>query len=243
MRILAADTTTSILAIAVCEWGAPLAFREAAGIAAEVVVECGRAHSERLLEATDWVLRQAGCGLDDMDALAISVGPGSFTGVRIGVAAFKGLAFGGGPSGKNLPLVPVPTLDAMTRVGVFSDGVVCPMLDARMHEVYGAVYRFREGGRERIAPDRVCPVERMIEAIEEPALFLGDGADLYRDRILAARPDARFAPPHCSVPRAAAVAAEAVYLLDAEVCTDPALVVPVYLRKSQPEQKREVKGS
>ena len=224
MKILAADTTTSINTVAVCEDGR---------ILAETVVECGRAHSERLLTTVDWVLNEARLRLGDVDALAVSIGPGSFTGVRVGVATWKGLAFG-----RKLPLVPVPTLDAMSRLGVFRDALVCPMLDARMHEVFGAVYQFAAGVRRKLTGDRVSPVEALLDDLGTDAIFLGNGASLYRERILARLPAAVFAPGMCSVPRASAVAAEALDLIAQGVCTDAALVAPVYLRLSQAEINR-----
>jgi tRNA threonylcarbamoyladenosine biosynthesis protein TsaB len=225
MKILAADTSTSINTVAVCDDH---------GLLAETIVECGRGHSERLLTTVDWVLTEAGTPLNDIDALAISIGPGSFTGVRVGVAAWKGLAFARG-----LPLVGVPTLDAMTRLAPAWDGLVCPLLDARMREVFGAVYRFRGGVRQKLTDDLVCPVETILDLVKEGAAwFLGNGARLYRDRILARAPGAIFAPGLASVPRASAVAAEGLALMAGGVCTDAARVTPVYLRKSQAEENR-----
>ena len=224
MKILAADTSTAINTVAVCEDDR---------ILAETVVACARAHAERLLPTVDWVLDEAGLTLDDLDALAIAIGPGSFTGLRIGAATWKGLAFA-----KELPLVAVPTLDAMTRLGVFRDAVVCPLLDAKMKEVYGAVYRFDQGRREKLTADRVCPVEDILEGLEGEVMVLGDGAAVYEDRIRAVLPDASFVAPGCSVPRASAVAAEAMALIEQGINSDAALVSPVYLRKSQAEELR-----
>lgn len=225
MIILAADTGTSINTVAVCDGERLLA---------ETIVETGRSHSEKLLLTVDWVLREAGLTLDKVEILAIGIGPGSFTGLRVGAATWKGLAFA-----RNLPLVAVPSLDAMARLAPFHNEVVCPLLDARMREVFGAVYRFQDGRRRKLVADSVCCVNAILEQIPEPdAIFLGNGATLYRGRILEMIPGARFAPAACSVPRASAVAAEAVALLDMGISTDAAAVSPVYLRKSQPEEKK-----
>jgi tRNA threonylcarbamoyladenosine biosynthesis protein TsaB len=234
MKILAADTSTSINTVALCD---------DERIVAETIVDCGRLHSERLLATVDWVLAEAGIGIDQVDALAISIGPGSFTGVRVGVATWKGLALG-----KNLPLVPVPTLDAMTRLGAFSNGLVCPLLDARMKEVFGAVYRFASATRTKLSEDLVCPIDALLDRLlpsdgnggdgTAPAIFLGDGATLYRESILSRFPNAVFVSGVCGVPRASAVAAEACTRIAQGVCADPALVTPVYLRESQAEQNR-----
>jgi len=229
--ILAGDTTTTVNTVALCAEDA---------ILAETVVDCNRLHSERLIATVDWVLKEAGKGLGDVTALAMSTGPGSFTGLRIGAATWKGFALTHG-----LPLVAVPTLDAMTRLGVYHRGCVCPMLDARMKEVFGAWYRFEDGTRTKLTEDRVCAVEALLDecpvGATEPCFLLGDGTVVYRERIEARAPKAVFAPPLCNVPRASAVAAEAFALLAQDAPTDANLVSPVYLRKSQAEINRERK--
>ncbi|MBI4557131.1 MAG: tRNA (adenosine(37)-N6)-threonylcarbamoyltransferase complex dimerization subunit type 1 TsaB [Candidatus Hydrogenedentes bacterium] len=225
MRILAADTATEINTVAVCDDDEVLA---------ETIVRCERAHTERLLETVDWVLDQASAKLGAMDALAISVGPGSFTGLRVGVATWKGLAVGA-----KLPLVGVPTLDAMTRVAPFRDGCVCPLLDARMGEVFGALYCFEGGQRLKLRPDAVGRVETLLEDLPGPVTFLGNGAALFRARIHAAVPEARFAPAWCALPRAAAVAAEARSMIETGTPADAAQVIPVYLRPAQAEKMRK----
>jgi tRNA threonylcarbamoyladenosine biosynthesis protein TsaB len=222
--ILATDTSTSINTVAVCRDGALLA---------EIVVQSGRRHAERLMALTATVLQEAGLTLRDVDALAVSIGPGSFTGLRIGVSAWKGLALGA-----QKPLVAVPTLDAMARLVSVADGWVCPLTDARMKEVYGAVYQVVAGERTCVIPPCVCPVEDVLAHLPRDIApcFLGDGAYLYRDRIIAAHPGARFLDPSLAAPRASAVAAEAEAMLAAGTPTTAALVSPVYLRPSQAEQ-------
>jgi tRNA threonylcarbamoyladenosine biosynthesis protein TsaB len=225
MIVLAADTSTPVISVSVTRDDE---------LVAETVVHCGRKHSERLLDTVAWVLNEAGLTLEAVDLLAVSAGPGSFTGLRIGVAAWKGLALG-----RRLPLVGVPTLDAMSRLPGMRDGVLCVLLDAKMHEVFGAAYEFRAGERVKVMEDRVGPVEAVIEELEGPALFLGDGALLYREAIERRWPESTFAPAWASVPRASAVAAEARHRLRLGAGTDPGAVNPVYLRKSQPEEARK----
>ncbi len=227
MKILAADTSTEINTVAVCDAG---------GIAAETVVDCGRAHCERLLATVDWVLGEAGIPLDDLDALAISNGPGSFTGLRVGVSAWKGLALAA-----DKPLVAVPTLDAMARLWEFHNGTLCVMTDAKMGEVFAATYVFAQGRRDKIMGDRICKPGELLADIEGPAegpvTFCGNGAVLYRQAISTAMPNARLVPPLHGVPRASAVAHEARLLIERGASTDAASVSPVYLRKSQAEEK------
>jgi len=151
MLILSSDTSTAYYSVALTR---------DRHVLAEVSVEGGRKHSERLLETVDWLLRETGRELSDVDMLAVAHGPGSFTGLRVGVAAWKGLALGAG-----LPLVGVSTLDAMSRMPEMHDGWACPMLDAKMQEVYGAVYRFEDGTRTSVKPASACPVERLLDGL------------------------------------------------------------------------------
>lgn len=233
--LLAADTSTAIYSVALCNDDR---------ILAEAVIDGRRLHSERLLPAVAWLLGEAGLTLADIDLLAISIGPGSFTGLRIGAATWKGLAFA-----NDLPLVGVPTLDAMTRLATPSHGSYhAVLLDARMKEVFAAVYQFDHDGRIKVLPDQACSIDQFIAQARElpdfdPGLLTltGDGAQLYQDRLREAWPAAAIASPILSVPRASAVALEAISLRDAGVTTDAALVNPVYLRKSQAEVNREKK--
>jgi len=225
MKILAADTSTDILTVGVCASGETLA---------HTVVRCGRAHSERLLETTQWVLREAGLALHELDALAIAHGPGSFTGLRIGVAAWKGLALGAG-----LPLVAVPTLDAMARTAVGVRGLLCVALDAKMGEVFGAWFEASPAGLARLGPDRVCPMETLVENAPAGAAYLGDGVTRYAEAVRVHDATAWLLSETAAGPRAWAVACEGQALLEAGANSDAALVSPVYLRKSQAELNRE----
>jgi len=226
MIILSADTATSVNSVAVCKDGQ---------ILAESVVTCGRTHAERLLDTVTWVLREAGVALERVDALAISKGPGSFTGLRVGVATWKGLALGRG-----LPLVGVPTLAALSRVPGPVAGLVCPVLDARMGEVFAAAYQVDSGLREQVLPDCVASIETVAEKLKgRRVTMFGDGVRAYRERIAACLPGIRLLPETFWAPRASAVGCEALEMLLTGCKADPAAVQPVYLRKSQAEQNRE----
>ncbi len=245
--ILAADTATHLNTAAVCR-----ADESGFEVLAETVVACRRMHSERLMATLDWVLSEAALSLEDIDILAVSAGPGSFTGLRVGVSTFKGLAFA-----KRLPLVAVPTLDAMAAafpavspypVASGRELVVCPLLDARMKEVYGAAYQGGGTARRKVVRDCVCPIEQFAARLSEETdgaapVFLGEGASLYRDQIYTLLPDASvLLAPHMP-PRAAAVAAEAAARMQAGTPSDAALVSPVYLRKSQAEVNRDARAA
>ena len=224
MLILSADTSTSYYSVAVCD---------EEHVLAELSVDGGRRHSERLIDGVDWVLQEARLELSDIELLAVAHGPGSFTGLRVGVSTWKGLALGA-----RLPLVGVSTLDAMARLCVVSDGWVCPLLDAKMGEVFGAVYEFNGGRRRKAHSEVVCPVEDILNDLPNGVVFLGDGAEVYRDRIEDSFPGAVFAGGACRFPRASAVGAEALLASEQGASSDPGQVRPVYLRKSQAEEAR-----
>jgi len=232
MIVLAADTSTATNTVALTEDG---------HILAESVVHAGRRHSERLLENVEWLLTESGRTLTRVDYLAISSGPGSFTGLRVGVATWKGLA-----SGAGLPLVAVPTLDAMSLLSPPWTGDLCVLLDARMNEVFGAVYRFEAGRRETVKEPAVGPVTDFLDDLPAGTLFLGDGAALYQKAILEGVPEGWFAAPHNSIPRASAVAAEAVELVLGGASTKAEHATPIYLRKpkaDKPKARDDVSGA
>ena len=233
--ILAADTSTATNSVALCHDTVVLA---------ETVVAAGRLHSERLIPTIDWLLKEAGLTLAGVELLAVAIGPGSFTGLRIGAATWKGLALANG-----LPLAGVPTLDAMTRLCPFPPrGYLATVLDARMKEVFAAVYRLDGGERHTVIAPLACRPEALAESLEQlpdfdPAALglVGDGATLYDGYFRERWPDATIAPPSLGVPRASAVAQEALHAIGRGLPTDPAAVTPVYLRKSQAEINREKK--
>lgn len=223
MKILAADTGTAFGALALCEDALCLI---------QATHHLERAHAEKLLTLTDVLLASEGVGLHDVELLAIATGPGSFTGLRIGVSTWKGLALGA-----NKPLIGVPSLDAMARIHPREDITVCPILDARMDEVYAAAYQWRDGVRHCICEPIVCPIEMFLAEHPGPLLVYGEGVDAYRSTIEAMRDD-------CEIldgvePSGAAVAAEARALYQGGDPGDAGKVAPVYLRKSQAERLRE----
>jgi tRNA threonylcarbamoyladenosine biosynthesis protein TsaB len=226
MAVLAVDTSTPYATAAICAGGR---------IEAEIVADSSRLHAERLLAMLQGLLEHAGRRLGEVNLLAVTRGPGSFTGLRVGVATMKGLAFATG-----LPLVGVPTLDALSRCALVQ-GQVCCMLDARMGEVFGAAYLWDGGSRRRIIDEAVAPVGHFLERLCGPVCFIGDGASLYREEIGRALPEARFLPQPLNLPRGGAVAEEALALVAAGASSDAAQVEPVYLRKSQAEQARDAR--
>ena len=181
MKILSIDTSGPVCGAAVMD---------EERVYSEWTVQNRNTHSVNLMPMIEAVLQAAGTELKALDAIAAVTGPGSFTGVRIGVAAGKGLAHGAG-----LPCIPVNALEALNASAEAFDGVVCPVQDARAGQIYGAA--FRQG--ERLTPDAPMRLEDFLESVRplgERFLFLGDGAPVYRDAIRAGMGDsALIAPP------------------------------------------------
>jgi tRNA threonylcarbamoyladenosine biosynthesis protein TsaB len=227
VRILAIETSTMLGGAAVVD--------SDAGVLAEVRVNVKAAHSGRLMAQVDSVLRQAGLSPSGLDALAVATGPGSFTGLRIGLGTAKGMAFATG-----LPLVAVPTLESFASVFMHARHPVCPMLDARKKEVYAALFAFDETGDERLMPEAaIRPRELAEKLLPYPRVILtGEGARLYGDVFTEVLGDrALFAPHHLMVPSAAAVASLGLRMAAENRYEDPAALSPRYVRKSEAELK------
>lgn len=224
MFALGVDTSTDWLSAAVCDDAAVLS---------EVTFEAGRRHAERIVDTIDRALRAAGRELRDLDLLAVAHGPGSFTGIRIGVATLKGLALGA-----NKPLVGVSSLRALARATITDADFLCPLLDARMDEVFGATFRRAGDSLTEVKAERVGPIEGFVSELPANAVIFGDGAARYADRLRAVAPNAVILPADASRPSGATVVAEGLAAFRAGNAGDPASVLPVYLRQSQPEEIR-----
>jgi tRNA threonylcarbamoyladenosine biosynthesis protein TsaB len=230
VRILAVETSTRTGALALLESGL---------VVAESRVNITVTHGERLLAAIDGVLRSARWQLADVAAFAVALGPGSFTGLRIGLSTVKALGFATGR-----PIVGVPTLDGLAWSLPFCAHPVCPVLDARKNEVYAALYRTHAGRLEVVEAARaVAPAilaEELRGSTDEPIVFLGDGvtpfAPVLTD-ILGAR--ARLAPAALRLPSAVTVGELGGWALARGETTDPAGLVPLYVRPSEAELARE----
>jgi tRNA threonylcarbamoyladenosine biosynthesis protein TsaB len=191
-------------------------------------------HSERLLGAIEFVLREARCSIGDVDGWAISLGPGSFTGLRIGVSTVKGLAFATGK-----PVAGVSTLDALASQVSPTFYLICPILDARKKEVYTAFYRYEKGGfLERQSDYQALRPEDLIQKINEQTIFLGDGTKTYKDLLLYSLPSlAIFPPAPLHVSHGSMVAKLGFELLKKGECLDLSRFAPIYVRPSEAELK------
>lgn len=231
MRVLGLDTATMAASAAVVEDG---------NWVAEFTLHTEKVHSRRLMPLLAAMLEESGLAIGDIDGIAVSAGPGSFTGLRIGMTAAKGLAYA-----LNKPIVRISTLAALAFNLTYASGLVCPILDARMQEVYTAVYRTGGGEPESVLAPAAMPVDALLANItgqDERVVFLGDAISKYRDAItdrLGAQ--AVWAPPHLSLPRAASVAELGRRRLLRNDSDDCFTVQPYYLRRSQAEILMEAK--
>lgn len=225
MRILAVDTATPCCSVALAENGA---------VRAAAVDASGVTHSRHLMGLIDGVLASAGWGIDQLDGFGVTRGPGSFTGMRIGMSAVMGLA-----EAVARPVVGVSVLETLAWPLSQCVEPVCALIDARRGEVYCGLYRWEGGHIETLVPEQVLSPERVLEMVPEACLFVGSGATLYQDQILAAKgAGARFVPSFQQQPNAVVVA----WLAEARLCAeggDPADLRPIYLRKSDAQIHRE----
>ena len=194
-------------------------------------------HSVNLLPMVDTALASAGLTLEEMDHLAVVVGPGSFTGVRIGVSTVKGLAHGAGKS-----CIPINAMEALAAGAGLFPGTICTILDARAGQVYGAAFRAGDPLPERLLPDAPMMLEDYVSAIRplgDSFLFVGDGVDVHRDRLSELLGEkARFAPAHLSLLRPGTVACLAETRA-AEAVTWAELM-PLYLRAPSAERNKKL---
>ncbi|MBI5847825.1 MAG: tRNA (adenosine(37)-N6)-threonylcarbamoyltransferase complex dimerization subunit type 1 TsaB [Nitrospirae bacterium] len=223
MKILAIETSTMLGGVAIAD---------EKGLIAETRLNVKSTHSERLMATIDEQLRQSELALCDIDVFAVASGPGSFTGLRIGLSTAKGLCYATGR-----PLVLVPTLDAYARSFPFSRHPVCVMLDARRGEVYAAVYQW-SGGFVKLLDEVSAAPEDLFRDVDSPVILAGEGALVYRDRLLALLGDrALFAPLIHMVPSPANVALLGLEKAVQGAFTDASAAEPFYIRKSEAEVK------
>jgi tRNA threonylcarbamoyladenosine biosynthesis protein TsaB len=188
-------------------------------------------HSERLMSTVDRVLRDTGLSIDDMNGYAVAIGPGSFTGLRIGLAAVKGLAL---VTGK--PVAAVPTLQALAWNLPYAAYPICPMLDARKNEVYAATYRFEGNTLVHAMAEAVLSLAQLSERISGKTLFTGEASHLFREELVNLFGDrALFAPRATILPSAASVAGIGLDMIKSGKQVDVDCVTPMYIRRSEAE--------
>jgi tRNA threonylcarbamoyladenosine biosynthesis protein TsaB len=245
MRILGIDTATTIASAALVDDGQIVAERSS--------LDCRSAtpspsppsrgnHAETLLGLIESVLREGRTSLNELSGIAISIGPGSFTGLRVGLSTVKGLAYGGG-----IPVVGISTLLANAARVTDFQGWICSFFDAKKNEVYASLFQRNGNGLKRVTDDFVAPAEAAIERIKilsspAPRMFIGDGAKTYERSLLSAfGKEARLSAGDSYHTIAASVGRLSIEPLRRSEVQELGACVPVYLSLSEAEVKRNVK--
>jgi tRNA threonylcarbamoyladenosine biosynthesis protein TsaB len=224
MYILAFDTATKI---------GSLAITNEDQLIIALTIKSNISHSKRLLPQIEFALKQTSLTLQDLDGFGVTIGPGSFTGLRIGLSVAKGLSYATGK-----PLVGVSTLEAMAAGLPFVSRMICPVLDARKGEVYAGFFKYQGQKLVKLGPEIVCPPKFICQYIHEPVVFLGDGVRLYRELFLQELPEkAFFALEGRTGPVAACVATLAYERITEGKVDDTHVITPHYIRRSEAEIK------
>ena len=221
MKLLTVDTSTSTCSVALSM------DRQ---IISTYLTNQGQTLSSRLLGCIDLVLQGQELSLQDLDGFGIAIGPGAFTGLRVGIATVKGLAFAAGKQVAGFSSL------AMLAMNVpWASCPVCPMFDARKNEVYTGLYACKEVPVP-LLPDRVVAPARLVESLEGPVIFVGEGAVKYRELIVATLGDrALFAPFSAHLPNASAGACLALGAFERGEAVSPEFLAPAYIRLSEAE--------
>ena len=231
MKILALETSAKAVSVAVAEDGKVLA---------SAYQNAGLTHSVTLMPLLDAMLKNAGLSLQEMDCITVANGPGSFTGLRIGVSAAKGLAWS-----LELPCCGVSTLAAMAQNLRTFDGLIVCAMDARRNQVYNALFEAKDGALTRLCPDRAIGLDELAEELkscEKSKIVVGDGAELCYNGLLNRNIPCRIAPPALVMQNAVGVALTACEMAERGETVSARDLVPVYLRLSQAERERLAKG-
>lgn len=231
MKILALDSSGLVASVAVVEDD---------NLLGEYTINYKKTHSQTLLPMLDEVAKMIELDLKSIDVIAVSAGPGSFTGLRIGSATAKGLALA-----LDKQIVSVPTVDALAYNMWGSDAVVCPLMDARRNQTYTGLYEFIEDDMNTIQKQCVVMIEEIVSQINElgrKVIFLGDGVSGFKEYLEEnVKVPHMYAPASMNKQRAASVACLGARLVETGLAEDAKEHKPEYLRASQAEREREEK--
>jgi tRNA threonylcarbamoyladenosine biosynthesis protein TsaB len=224
MKILALDTATPSCSVAIVDDGSLLA---------ELTRGNSKTHSRHLIDLIHTVCGIADLKAGDVDGFAVTIGPGSFTGLRIGISTIKGLAFCLGK-----PVVGVSSLDALAWQCAQSAYLICPLLDARKKEVYACRYRLNNNELIKDGAENVASPAEAVRGIREPSIFVGNAVPLYRENISAELGElAHFAAWGQHTIRASSIAWLGMTGFYRQQTDDVALLIPQYIRKPDAEVK------
>ncbi|MCR5640439.1 MAG: tRNA (adenosine(37)-N6)-threonylcarbamoyltransferase complex dimerization subunit type 1 TsaB [Lachnospiraceae bacterium] len=228
MKILGVDSSGLVASVAIVEDD---------NLLAEYTVNYKKTHSQTLLPMLDEIVNMTEQQLEEVDAIAVAAGPGSFTGLRIGAATVKGLGLA-----LEKPIVPVPTVDGLAYQLWGATDYICPLMDARRKQTYTGIYGFEEGRFVVHKEQCAVGIEEILAAVNDlghPVIFLGDGVSVFAKDIEAlCKVPYQFAPAHCNKQSAAAVAALGLQYMQEGKVVSAAEFRPEYLRLSQAERER-----
>ena len=227
MKILALDTTARVASAAICDDTRLISL---------YTQNVGLTHSETMLPMIEALLKHSRTDINDIDLFACSSGPGSFTGVRIGVSVIKGLAFE-----KNKPCLGVSTLEALARNIVCPDGeVICPVMDARRNQLYSSTFTYKEGVLVRLTDDDTVDANELainLSSLSKPVHFVGDGYDIMDKMPIPLKKHTQEILRYQNAYSVAMTALEKYKSnQNNDLCFDDSILVPEYLRPSQAER-------
>lgn len=235
MKILGIESAANVASVAVIDDDK---------VVAEYTTDYKKTHSQTLMPMIDQMLKMVDMPVSSIDAIAVSKGPGSYTGLRIGAASAKAMAVA-----LERPLVPVSTLEAMAYNILYVDGIICPIMDARANRVYKGIYKCTGENKDNIealTEPRIIEIDKLIEELNtknEHIYLLGDGVNAYKENILSnLKSKYTLAAPSLCKSRAALVALLGKKNLEKGLVADDSWA-PTYLQKSQAEREREASGA
>ncbi|MBU3159306.1 tRNA (adenosine(37)-N6)-threonylcarbamoyltransferase complex dimerization subunit type 1 TsaB [Clostridium frigoris] len=230
MKILSLDSATQ---------SATCAILDNSKVLGEITFNYKKQHSQILMPIIDELFKNTQMSIDDIDAFVASKGPGSFTGLRIGMATIKGLS-----QGTNKPFVTVSTLDSLAYNLAYTNGIICPILDALRDNVYTALYTFEDCELNRISDYINISIDELITMLKDKNCnisFVGDGTTKFKEKLIANLPNVSFAPDHLNLAKASSLGELGLKLLANGITDDIYSSVPIYLRKPQAEREYEEK--
>ena len=226
MNILAVDTSATSASVCVAQENK---------IIGEFSINTSLTHSQTLVPMIEQVSEKTGISLDNIDAIAVNAGPGSFTGVRIGVAAVKGIAFS-----RNIPCVSVSTLESMAYNMLDSECIVCAVMDARCSQVYNALFKVSNGKVERLIEDRalsLADLKRDLQKFSEKIILVGDGAEITFNYLENSLQNVFLASVNNRIQKASSIACVAFEKIKNDETISASELMPVYLRLPQAQRE------
>lgn len=232
MKVLAVDTSSIVATVAIME---------DEKLIGEYIINHKKTHSQKLMPMIKEIMNSVELKVDHIDLFAAAIGPGSFTGIRIGVATIKGLAHA-----VDKPVVGVSTLDGLAYNLPYTQHLICPIMDARRGQVYNAVYRWKEEDLQILKAYRALSIEELIQELKsrgEDVIFCGDGVPVFRTKLESELGElSKFAFANSNMQRASSIAALALQRARRGETESYMDLKPFYLRKSQAEREYEAKN-